>query len=219
MFSASGLRLRRVESARKRERLPSFLGGKIAIARTHRQSVGFAYRRTNDNFKRKIEIAHHLSQDRNLRRILLSEEGKIRLDDVEQFGDHRGHSAKMPRPRSSIKSVADALDVDKRRSAVGIHHFCSRSEDDIDALGLEHLAILFQSARIAAEILIGAELRWVHEDRDDNDVATLARCLHQGTMAGMQRAHGGHKTDAARRCLVAARAQLAQSREVLRCLR
>lgn len=48
-------------------------------------------------------------------------------------------------------------------------------------------------ARVGREILVGGELRWVHEDADSNGGILVAGALDQGHVAFMQKAHGRHK--------------------------
>ena len=66
-----------------------------------------------------------------------------------------------------------------------------------DAGCLEHCAVGRERARIAVEILAGAELQAIDEDARDHIVGVLAGLLHQGDVAGVQVAHGGHEGDRA----------------------
>src|SRR5215468_517435 len=57
--------------------LAALVRTEISIPRTHGQSVRFAHDWADHDLKVEVEIVDHLTDDRGLRRILLSEEGQI----------------------------------------------------------------------------------------------------------------------------------------------
>ena len=83
--------------------------------------------------------------------------------------------------------------------AAGVGH-----EGDVDA-GRGRLGqVALEVARVLGEILLGAELGRVDEDRQHQAVAAAPALLHQRDVAGVQGAHGGHEgrsLDRAARCL------------------
>src|SRR5581483_9345119 len=85
---------------------PAFIRSEVSIARTERQTVGFARDRADFNLNRHVEVAHHAPDYGYLCGIFLSEERDIRLDDVEQLGDNSGHAAKVTRARFPAETVA-----------------------------------------------------------------------------------------------------------------
>ena len=63
-------------------------------------AVGLAHDRHADDLDAEVEIAHHAADDGELLEVLLAEHGDVRLDGVEQLGDHRGDAAEVARPRA-----------------------------------------------------------------------------------------------------------------------
>ncbi|MCY1237853.1 hypothetical protein D9M72_505650 [compost metagenome] len=74
-----------------------------------------------------------------------------------------------------------------------VHIALGGRKQHIDALSLQLLDIVLQRARVLVEILVGAELQAVHEDRRHHRVAVLARQAHQRQVAFVQVAHGGNE--------------------------
>src|SRR5690606_5950077 len=60
----------------------------------------------------------------------------------------------------------------------------------------EELAIFFRRARIGVEIFVRPELQRVHEDADDDSVATLACRRNETAVPGVQIAHRRHERNA-----------------------
>ena len=60
-------------------------------------------------------------------------------------------------------------------------------------------AVGVPGAGVAIKIFMRQELQPVHEDAGHHHVAQRLGLLHQGQMAGMQVAHGGHKSGALER--------------------
>ncbi len=52
-----------------------------------------------------------------------------------------------------------------------------------------------EAARVALEVLAGHELRRVHEDAGDHEVAPLARRADERQVTVVKRSHGGHESD------------------------
>ena len=169
--------------------MPLF-GIQIGIARAHGQAVRFADDRANRDLNREIQVAHHAADDGHLRRIFLSEEGDVGLDDVKQLGHDRGHAAEVAGTRASVELVAQSLDRYPRGLALRIHLVDGRREQNIDALFFQQRAVAFEGARILRQIFRRAELRGVHEDGNGHRVALRFRSAHQRQVALMQRAHG-----------------------------
>src|SRR5690606_15621610 len=90
--------------------------------------------------------------------------------------------------------VTGRLDLETLRFRV--HLAFTRSKQNVDvALALKLLDVGLQGARIAVEVLVGAELQPVDEDAGHDGAAMLARQFHQSQMPRMQVAHGGHERD------------------------
>ena len=75
--------------------------------------------------------------------------------------------AALARP---FEHLGEAADRDRRVEAVGIDLLDRRREQEVHALGLGELGVALLVARVRVEVLAGAELGGVHEQRDHDDV-------------------------------------------------
>ena len=69
----------------------------------------------------------------------------------------------------------------------------ARREDDVAARGLQLGAIGLPGAGVAVEVLVREELQAVHKNAGDQHVAQRPGLAHQGDVAVVQIAHGGHE--------------------------
>jgi hypothetical protein len=101
----------------------SLFSVQIGVARTHRQSIGFAHDRTNHNLHRQIQIAHHAPDDCDLRRVFLPEERRVRFDGMKQLCHNGCDSAKVSRPRAAVQLLTQAFHRYPGHCAPRIHFF------------------------------------------------------------------------------------------------
>lgn len=172
-------------------------GGKAGVARTHREAVGFAHGRAADDLggeeKRGAEAAHELE----LLKILFTEISALGIGDLEQFRYDRQHAGEMTGPVGAAEFAAEFAFLNRIPGAVGIHLGDAWSKNDIDA-GLSHeREIGIERARVFLEIVGFVELRGIDEDRGEHDDVFPSGGLKERTVAGMERAHRGDKSDAA----------------------
>src|SRR5207249_10002599 len=81
-------------------------------------------------------------------------------------------------------------------SEAGRIYFLDRgNEDCVDAFGLEQPEIALFVARVALEVLAGAELGRVDEDGDDDMIVVRVRSTDEGEVALVQIAHGRDEAD------------------------
>ena len=96
----------------------------------------------------------------------------------------------------AVKTRVYQLPEADRRQVGAIQLLRRRSEDHVDALGRAQLQVGFEVARIAVEVLAGAELQRVDEDRHDDEVrAILPRDANQREMTFMEKAHRRNEAD------------------------
>src|SRR5882724_7227872 len=172
----------------------------IGVARAHGKAVELADDWADHNLYRKIQVAHHAADDRGLGGILLPEEGYIGLDDVEEFGDHSGHAAKVAGTRASVEPFAQAFDDDPGCFALGIHLFSRGREQNGNTLFFQKLAVAFVRPGILGEVFVRAELRRVDEERHSYGVTPGLGRTYQRKMTFMQSAHGGYESEALAVC-------------------
>ena len=103
---------------------------------------------------------------------------------VEQLGDDRGDAVEVAGARRAFEGLGErAADVHDGREALGVHLVCAGREHDVHAGVREQVEVALLVARVALEVLAGAELRGVDEDGGGDRGAALA--------GGRARATGG----------------------------
>jgi len=102
--------------------------------------------------------------------ILLAEIGRMRLDDIEELGDDSGNTGKMSRTDLALKLPADVRHIDNRQHRARIHVRHLGREQKVDAGILEKRRIPLEIARITRQILVGAELQRIDENRHHGHV-------------------------------------------------
>src|SRR6185369_1854719 len=145
---------------------------------------------------RQAQVNCHAADDRQLLEILPAEEGHIRLDEVEQFGHHRGNAVEVAGTAATTQRQRQIRDPYGGLETGRVHLSCRGGEDDINAAGTGDGTVALQVARVALQVLARAELDRVDEDREHQDVAAGACLAQQRGVTLVQIAHGRHKGDA-----------------------
>src|SRR5208282_5983849 len=104
---------------------------------------------------------------------------------------------KVSGTRATVEPGAEFIHGDPSNRACGVHFCHARSEEQVHAFALQHLAVALEQSRIFRQVFVGAELGWVDEDRSGYRVARCPGGPHQRKMALMQRSHGGNESEAA----------------------
>ena len=97
--------------------------------------------------------------------------------------------------RRPLEGLADAADDHRRRCAVLVHLGRVRREQHIDAGALSDGRVARLVARIRLEIGGVVELRRVHEQRHDGDLAVDARAPHQRQVPLVEVSHRRYEAD------------------------
>ena len=103
------------------------------------------------------------------------------LNDVEELEHHGADAAEEPRPKLALEQVGEHwrwIDVIALRFR--IHLALVRSEQHVDRLAVELLAVFGEGPRIGVEIVGRGELEAVDEDRRHHARCTPPREPHQG---------------------------------------
>ena len=123
--------------------------------------------------------------------VLLTEEGAVRVDDVEKFEHDGEHTGEMCWACGTFEFCAERSGVNGGAHAVGVHVRRRRREDDVDAFVPQRGEVGFDCTRVRVEVLVRAELQRVHEDRHHHDRAldsfrradqrevALVQCTHR----------------------------------------
>jgi hypothetical protein len=99
-----------------------------------------------------IKVKHHTAYDGQLLIIFLAKEGDVRLDDLEEFENDRGYSAKVARAIAAAEMPGDPLYIDKRHLRLRIHLLSGGREDAIDASRSAECHFALESSRIKLEV-------------------------------------------------------------------
>ena len=182
------------------ERIRTFFRAEVAVPRAECEAIRIPHNGACNHHERKVQIAHHLSDDGYLRRILLAEVGTVGLNDVEELCHHGRDSDKVPWTRCSIEPRGYRTWIDGSLSlqpvCARIHLVGRRGKEKRNAFALQLLAVVVEGARIPGQVLVRPELKRVDEDARRRDDAVLApRLSDQRKMPGMERSHGGNKAE------------------------
>ena len=118
-----------------------------------------------------------------------------RPDDREQLGDHRRDPVEVAGAARTAEAVGEPPDVDGGSRFLGVHLVHRGREEQVDAFGRCRGRIASLVTRVAGEILVRAELRRVHEERDDDEIALAAAARMERPVTRVERAHGRHQPD------------------------
>src|SRR5699024_8725723 len=84
----------------------------IAVTGTERQTVFRAHNRYSDNLNIEAHVGNHFADQRQLLKILFTEAGDVRLDQVEQFADDGRYAAKMSWTAGTFQHGGEAWNID-----------------------------------------------------------------------------------------------------------
>jgi len=146
-----------------------------------------------DDFSRNIEVGRHSPNHCKLLEILFAKQSEVRPDREQKLGDHRCHAIEMTGPSPAFPAIGNPGYVHRCREAVRIDVGDGRHPQQVTADILKHPRIVRLAARIASEILVGAELGRVDEDRDRDPVRPLLRLRHKRHVPGVEGAHRRHQ--------------------------
>jgi len=167
----------------------------------------------------EVQVGGHPADHDRLLSVLLAEEGDCRADHVEELCDHGRDAAEVartPSPRIAAENAGEICsDLDRGIEARWVDLIDAGRPDDVDSGARGQLEVARLIARVGAEVLAGAELRRVHEQAHDDDIAASARFAQQAQVAIVQRAHRRHQPDG-RAPGAGRRQRLAQLRPVAR---
>ena len=212
--------LRPGEGAVQDGRLEPLLVVEVAVAAGQREAVGLPLGLGAHDLDRQAEVGDHLPDQHELLVVLLAEDRDVGPDQAEQLGHHGEHAAEVAGPDLALEHVRERSGLDGHRRLLGparVDLLDGRGEDDVDALLLADLEVEVEGARVAVEVLAGAELERVDEHRGDHDPRP-ARGRPASGWRGRRaarpwsaRARRGRRTACPRRAASAARSRCATS--------
>ncbi len=172
-----------------------FLVGQIGVARREGETVGIALGRHPDDLDGESLVPNHLPDDGELLEILLSEQGDVGADLVEQPRHHRRHAVEMARAGGAVETLAEASGADRDLGAARIHGLDVRRPDEGAAFLLQQLGVGRLPPGVGGKVLMRRELGRIDEDRGDDVARPAPPFRDQRHVAGMERAHGRDEGD------------------------
>ncbi len=146
-----------------------------------------------DDFDRDIQVADHSSDQGKLLEVLVSENGKVRLDHVEELEDNRQDTIEVSRAARPAKVPGEQGLGEEDRVIGMVKSLFFRSKGDVDTFGFAELKILFEGLRVVGEVADAVELDRIDEDRDDHGAGgadQLTGFAEERKMPLMEGSHG-----------------------------
>ena len=182
----------------KRGRARTLVRRQQAVARAHREPVGFAHRGAAHDAGVQEEGVHEALDELQLLEVLLAEIGAVRAGDQQELQHDGQHAVEVARARRALElqrglALADAVSV-----AVAVDFLGARHEHEFAAGIAQHREVLFPRARIAPEVGGVVELRGIDEDAGPGARILRLRAPQQREMALVQRPERRHEARRAR---------------------
>ena len=147
-----------------------------------------------------VEVAHHLAQHGDLRRIFLAEVGAVRPDNLKQLADHGRHAAKVSGARAAIEPAQRSSTSTKVFAPAG-YISCTVGANSRSTPSSSSSAASRSRVRgYFVKIFGRPELQWINEDRDRDRRRIALGGPHQRQVPFMQGAHGRHQSQSSCRC-------------------
>jgi hypothetical protein len=148
----------------------------------------------------KPEVADHSPDDGELLPVLLPEDRDVGADDLEKQCHNRANTVEVPGPFDPFKARRKML-FRNRHGGVGcVHPPDIGTEEEIHSLAPAQRRVGADRPGITGKILLGTELRRIHENRDRHGPlfsCKSARLADEGDMPRVESPHGGDMDDCA----------------------
>src|SRR5262245_9142895 len=115
---------------------------------------------------------------------------------MKQLEHNSCHAAKMAGPADTFEWLRYSRRLDISRETRRINIGRGWQKNQVAASRGQGLQISFERPGIGRKILVRAKLRWVDENRGDDDIGSLAGNANEAEMALVQCPHCGHDADA-----------------------
>lgn len=202
-------------------RLSALQLAKALVPAAHRQAVRLAQRRTANNAYRPSLSGHQPLDHGKLLAVLLSEEGRIGPDEIEEPLDHIGHPLEVAGAGCPLKLGVKSTKVEMTWRMARVELFGDRNEHGITTSLFKQGHVAVHLPGVLGQVLRAVELERVDENAAENCPPILFCPGYQGYMTSMKGPHGRHEPD--RPAVVALHgapiAGLGRNRDELQCQR
>src|SRR6056297_2668337 len=140
----------------------------------------FTYNGSNLYTECQVQIAHHPLYNHHLLRILLSKDGNIGHDHIEEFQHNGCHSAEMAGTGGPTEVLGNLFHRYDSGETAGIDFGGVRHKEHITALlcGLED--VIIKGTGVGSKILIGAKLGGIDKDAQDHQIDLGTDSINKG---------------------------------------
>jgi len=157
------------------------------------KTIFLADRRAADDLHGHIEVPHHAPHDRELLKVLESEDRHVRGDDIEQLEDNRCHATEMTRTMETFEARGQLAQLDAGVEVRRIDRVCCGTPDQVDPGALAQRFIGLSGTWIGSKVAGVVELEGVDEDRCNDERSLFASTMKKRCVPLVQRPHRGNK--------------------------
>jgi len=171
-------------------------GGELSVAGGEGESIGFTNGGVADDFDGDIEIAHHAPDEGELLEVLVSEEGDVGLEEIEEFQDDGEDAIEVTWAGGSAEVSGEERFGDESGVIGGVKVWNLRDEGEIDSFLFAEGEVVFERLGIISEILGAVELDGIDENGDGDRSAGAdvpAGGPDELKVSFMQGSHGGNQ--------------------------
>ena len=154
-LALGGERLGGAQAAAERDGGRAVLRAEVGVAAAHREAVGLADDRPDDELDVvEVQVGHQARDDGHLLGVLAAEDGPVGPHGEQELGDDGGDAAEVLGPRRALearrsgRSTVIAVPKPSRVDLVG-----AGGEDEVDAGAAGQLQVAGLVARVRREVL------------------------------------------------------------------
>jgi len=173
-----------------------FLRAEIDVARADGQAIRLADDGMTDDLDSEIQIPHQPSNQLQLLVVFFAKDRHMGPNDIEELRDYRGDSLEVAGSMGTAQKRAQVVHIHVSLVALRIDLSYRRVKQNIGVLPFQQPSIPLEVARIGSKVFVGAELRRVHENGDNDAIAPLLPIAHKTQVRVVKKTHGGNKDDA-----------------------
>ena len=141
-------------------------GGKLAIAGGEGEAVGFPNGGMTDDFNGDIEIPNHASNEGELLEVFVTEDGEVRLEDVEKLEDNGEDTIEVTGAGGSAKVFGEEGLGDEGGVVGGVEAGNPGNEGEVDPFFFAEGEIFLEWLGVIFKVFGAVELDGVDEDGD-----------------------------------------------------
>jgi hypothetical protein len=148
-----------------------------------------------DDLDIEIQIPHQPSNQLQLLVVFFAKDRYMGPNDIEELRDYRGDSLEVARSMGAAEERAQYVHTHVSLIALRIDLSDRRVKQNIGVLPFQQPSIPLEVARIGSKVFVRTELRRVHENGDNQAIASLLPIAHKTQVRVVKKTHGRNKND------------------------